>query len=407
MKHTLLELNQFLNRIVVANLPEPVWVTCEIMQINNSRGHYYIDLIEKDEITQQIVAQSQAVMWSGTYYRLKKKIGANFKNLLQSGIQVLVEVKVDFSARYGLKLVIENIDPAYTLGQMELQRQATIEQLKKEDLFKKNNQLILPKVPQRIAVISSSKAAGLQDFLQELTTNQYDYDIKYHLFEAAMQGQFSEKEIINALREIEKQKGNFDAVVLIRGGGSKLDLSGFDSLKICRTLANFPLPVLTGIGHEIDESISDLVAHSSLKTPTAVATFLIERFLNYELKVNQLHQLIGQNTQSVLNRNSQFLEQIEQGVKYTVKTQLFNAERMVDYIDHEIPKLVKSRLRLASSKLALIEKTVELLNPKNTLKRGFSMTTKNGKIITSRTLLKENDIIETHFADGKIQAKVL
>jgi exodeoxyribonuclease VII large subunit len=407
MKHTLLELNQFLNRIVVANLPEPVWVTCEIMQINNSRGHYYIDLIEKDEITQQIVAQSQAVMWSGTYYRLKKKIGVNFKNLLQSGIQVLVEVKVDFSARYGLKLVIENIDPAYTLGQMELQRQATIEQLKKEDLFKKNNQLILPKVPQRIAVISSSKAAGLQDFLQELTTNQYDYDIKYHLFEAAMQGQFSEKEIINALREIEKQKGNFDAVVLIRGGGSKLDLSGFDSLKICRTLANFPLPVLTGIGHEIDESISDLVAHSSLKTPTAVATFLIERFLNYELKVNQLHQLIGQNTQSVLNRNSQFLEQIEQGVKYTVKTQLFNAERMVDYIDHEIPKLVKSRLRLASSKLALIEKTVELLNPKNTLKRGFSMTTKNGKIITSKTLLKENDIIETHFADGKIQAKVL
>jgi exodeoxyribonuclease VII large subunit len=407
MKHTLLELNQFLNRIVVANLPEPVWVTCEIMQINNSRGHYYIDLIEKDEITQQIVAQSQAVMWSGTYYRLKKKIGVNFKNLLQSGIQVLVEVKVDFSARYGLKLVIENIDPAYTLGQMELQRQATIEQLKKEDLFKKNNQLILPKVPQRIAVISSSKAAGLQDFLQELTTNQYDYDIKYHLFEAAMQGQFSEKEIISALREIEKQKGNFDAVVLIRGGGSKLDLSGFDSLKICRTLANFPLPVLTGIGHEIDESISDLVAHSSLKTPTAVATFLIERFLNYELKVNQLHQLIGQNTQSVLNRNSQFLEQIEQGVKYTVKTQLFNAERMVDYIDHEIPKLVKSRLRLASSKLALIEKTVELLNPKNTLKRGFSMTTKNGKIITSRTLFKENDIIETHFADGKIQAKVL
>ena len=407
MKHTLLELNQFLNRIVVANLPEPVWVTCEIMQINNSRGHYYIDLIEKDEITQQIVAQSQAVMWSGTYYRLKKKIGANFKNLLQSGIQVLVEVKVDFSERYGLKLVIENIDPAYTLGQMELQRQATIEQLKKEDLFKKNNQLILPKVPQRIAVISSSKAAGLQDFLQELTTNQYDYDIKYHLFEAAMQGQFSEKEIISALREIEKQKGNFDAVVLIRGGGSKLDLSGFDSLKICQTLANFPLPILTGIGHEIDESISDLVAHSSLKTPTAVATFLIERFLNYELKINQLHQLIGQNTQSVLNRNSQFLEQLEQGVKYTVKTQLFNAERMVDYIDHEIPKLVKSRLRLASSKLALIEKTVELLNPKNALKRGFSMTTKNGKIITSKTLLKENDIIETHFADGKIKAKVL
>jgi exodeoxyribonuclease VII large subunit len=407
MKHTLLELNQFLKRIVVANLPEPIWVTCEIMQIGNSRGHYYIDLIEKDEITQQIVAQSQAVMWSGTYYRLKKKIGANFNNLLQSGIQVMVQVKVDFSERYGLKLVIENMDPAYTLGQMEMQRQATIEQLKKEKLLVKNSQLTLPKIPQRIAVISSTKAAGLQDFLEELTNNQYGYDIKYRLFEAAMQGQFSEKEIVGALQNIDLQKRDFDAVVLIRGGGSKLDLSGFDSLRLCQTLANFPLPILTGIGHEIDESISDLVAHTSLKTPTAVATFLVERFLNYELEISQLYQLIQQETQSVLNRNNQFLEQIEQNVKYATKTKLFNTERMVDYIDNEIPKLVKSRLRMASSQLALIEKTVELLNPETMLKRGFSMVTKDGKIITSKKLLNKNDIIETHFADGKVDARVL
>jgi exodeoxyribonuclease VII large subunit len=407
MKHTLLELNQFLKRIVVANLPEPIWVTCEIMQIGNSRGHYYIDLIEKDEITQQIVAQSQAVMWSGTYYRLKKKIGANFNNLLQSGIQVMVQVKVDFSERYGLKLVIENMDPAYTLGQMEMQRQATIEQLKKEKLLVKNSQLTLPKIPQRIAVISSTKAAGLQDFLEELTNNQYGYDIKYRLFEAAMQGQFSEKEIVGALQNIDLQKRDFDAVVLIRGGGSKLDLSGFDSLRLCQTLANFPLPILTGIGHEIDESISDLVAHTSLKTPTAVATFLVERFLNYELEISQLYQLIQQETQSVLNRNNQFLEQIEQNVKYAIKTKLFNTERMVDYIDNEIPKLVKSRLRMASSQLALIEKTVELLNPETMLKRGFSMVTKDGKIITSKKLLNKNDIIETHFADGKVDARVL
>jgi exodeoxyribonuclease VII large subunit len=407
MKHTLLELNQFLKRIVVANLPEPIWVTCEIMQIGNSRGHYYIDLIEKDEITQQIVAQSQAVMWSGTYYRLKKKIGANFNNLLQSGIQVMVQVKVDFSERYGLKLVIENMDPAYTLGQMEMQRQATIEQLKKEKLLVKNSQLTLPKIPQRIAVISSVKAAGLQDFLEELTNNQYGYDIKYRLFEAAMQGQFSEKEIVGALQNIDLQKRDFDAVVLIRGGGSKLDLSGFDSLRLCQTLANFPLPILTGIGHEIDESISDLVAHTSLKTPTAVATFLVERFLNYELEISQLYQLIQQETQSVLNRNNQFLEQIEQNVKYATKTKLFNTERMVDYIDNEIPKLVKSRLRMASSQLALIEKTVELLNPETMLKRGFSMVTKDGKIITLKKLLNKNDIIETHFADGKVDARVL
>jgi exodeoxyribonuclease VII large subunit len=240
-----------------------------------------------------------------------------------------------------------------------------------------------------------------------LTNNQYGYDIKYRLFEAAMQGQFSEKEIVGALQNIDLQKRDFDAVVLIRGGGSKLDLSGFDSLRLCQTLANFPLPILTGIGHEIDESISDLVAHTSLKTPTAVATFLVERFLNYELEISQLYQLIQQETQSVLNRNNQFLEQIEQNVKYATKTKLFNTERMVDYIDNEIPKLVKSRLRMASSQLALIEKTVELLNPETMLKRGFSMVTKDGKIITSKKLLNKNDIIETHFADGKVDARVL
>ena len=407
MKHTLLELNQFLKRVVVANLPEPIWVTCEIMQISNSRGHYYIDLIEKDEITQQIVAQSQAVMWSGTYYRLKQKIGANFKQLLQSGIQILVQVKVDFSERYGLKLVIENIDPAYTLGQMELQRQATIEQLKKEKLFDKNNQLNLPKVPQRIAVISSAKAAGLQDFLKELTDNQYGFSIKYRLFEAAMQGQFSEKEIIGALQNIDLQKADFDAVVLIRGGGSKLDLSGFDSLKLCRTLANFPLPILTGIGHDVDESIADLVAHTALKTPTAVATFLIDQFLNYELEINQLYQFIEQQTERLLNRNYQYLEQVERSIKYATKTQIFNAERMIDYIDNEIPKLVKSRLRTANAQVELIEKTIELLNPETMLKRGFAMITKDGKIITSKKLLNQNDIIETHFADGKVDARVL
>lgn len=407
MTHTLLELNQFLKRVVAANLPDTVWVTCEIMQIGSSRGHSYIDLIEKDGITQQIVAQSQAVMWAGTYYRLKKKIGANFKNLLQSGIQVRVEVRVDFSERYGLKLVIENIDPTYTLGQMEMQRQATIEALKKEKLFNKNNQLTLSNVPQRIAVISSKNAAGLQDFLQELTSNQYGYTIDYQLFNAAMQGQFVEKEVIKALKEIKARKQHFDAVVLIRGGGSKLDLSGFDGLKLCKTLANFPLPILTGIGHEIDESIADLVAHTSLKTPTAVATFLVERLLNFELEINTLQQIITKQTQQLLTNNQQQLEQLEQHLKYMTKSQLFNAERMIDFIEKEIPKTVKSRLRSAENQLELLEKTVQLLSPETALKRGFTMTTKNGVIIKSKTLLKENDIIETHFADGKTVSKVV
>lgn len=406
-QHTLLEVNQFLKRVVAANLPKAIWVTCEIMQVGGSRGHFYIDLIEKDAITQQIVAQSQAVMWKSTYYRLKKKIGANFKNLLQSGIQVLIEVKVDFSERYGLKLVIENIDPAYTLGQMEMQRQATIEQLKKNNLFDKNNQLALPIVPQRIAVISSPKAAGFQDFSQELTTNQYNYSIDYQLFKAAMQGQFAEKEIIEALRAIDKRKTDFDAVVLIRGGGSKLDLSAFDSLKLCTTIANFSLPILTGIGHDIDESIADLVAHKSLKTPTAVATFLIEQFLNFELTINQLQLAINNQAQQYLQQQNLQLEQIERQIQYASKMQLSNAHRMLEYIENELPKVVKNRLRSASSQLELIEKTVDLLSPEMALKRGFTITTKNGKIVRSKAELSESDVMETYFRDGKVTSKIV
>ena len=403
-QHTLLEVNQFLKRVVAANLPEAIWVTCEIMQVGSSRGHYYIDLIEKDAMTQQIVAQSQAVMWSSTFYRLKKKIGANFKNLLQAGIQVLVEVKVDFSERYGLKLIIEDIDPAYTLGQMEMQRQATIEQLKKDHLFDKNSQLTLPIIPQRIAIISSSTAAGLQDFLKEMTDNQYGYRFNYSLFTAAMQGQFAEKEIVEALRQIHQRKTEFDAVILIRGGGSKLDLSAFDSLKLCQTIANFSLPVLTGIGHEIDESIADMVAHSSLKTPTAVATFLIERLLNFELQLNQFEQTINKQIQQYLQQQKLELEQVEHQLKYVVKTQLLNENRMLEYIEHELPKALSSRLRAAHAELDLIEKSINLLSPASALKRGFTFTTKNGEIVRSITALREGDKIETHFKDGSIES---
>jgi exodeoxyribonuclease VII large subunit len=308
MQHTLLEVNQFLRRVIVANLPEPLWVTCEIMQISTTRGHYYIDLVEKDAVTQQVVAQAQAVLWSGAYYRLKQKIGANLKDLLQVGVQALIRVRVDFSERYGLKLVVEDLDPAYTLGQMLLQRQQTILTLQKDGLLALNKTRPLPLLPQRLAIISSATAAGLQDFLQELTQNKYGYPFQYQLFTAAMQGQFTEKEVVHALERIAEQRTAFDAVAILRGGGSKLDLSAFDSLKMCKAIANFPLPVLTGIGHDIDEAVADLVAHTTLKTPTAVATFLVERCLTAEMSLRELSDAIRQGAQRHLTQQQQRLE---------------------------------------------------------------------------------------------------
>ncbi len=407
MKHSLLELNQFLKRVVIANLPDKIWVTCEIMQIGQSRGNFYIDLIEKDSVTKQVVAQSQAVLWSSTYYRLKKKLGTNFKNVLQSGIEVLIEVRVDFSERYGLKLVIENIDPAYTLGQMQMQRQQTIKQLKKENLLDKNGLISLNKIPQNIAIISSEKAAGFQDFMEELLNNQYNYQFKYQLFKAGMQGQFVEKEVSAALNNIELQQSKFDAIVIIRGGGSKLDLSGFDSLKICRLISNSSLPVLTGIGHDVDECVADLVAHTSLKTPTAVATFLIEQFLNFEIGISNIELNLNQKVNQVIQEKKQEIESLENEMKYLSKSKLENANRMLTYIEQELPKTIKSTIRNQKNELKLIAKTIQLLSPEQVLKRGFTMTTKNGQIIKSKDDLAKGDIIETHFSDGKRTAEII
>ena len=262
---SLFELNEYVRQVIALNFAEAIWVSAELAQVNVSKGHYWIDIIEKSELTGEIIAQSSAVLWQREYRRIKAKMPLQIEGILQQGRQVLLKVSVEFSERYGYKLIVQDIDPAFTLGKLELERQATINTLVKANLIQKNKQLPRPPVLQRIAVISSENAAGYHDFCAQIDNNPYGYAFDYQLFKAAMQGVQTEYEVLAQLARIQEKKDKFEAVIIIRGGGAKLDLAAFDSLEIAKAVANFPLPVFAGIGHEIDETVLDLVAHLSLK----------------------------------------------------------------------------------------------------------------------------------------------
>ena len=405
-KHTLYEINEYIRRIIALNLSDPVWVSCEIAQANEARGHCFLSLVQKDSGSDQVVAQAEGVIWQASLRKLRRKLGRTLDGLLQDGIEALLLVKVDFHERYGLKLIVEDIDPAYTLGQLELRRRQIMERLEAEQLIGRNRRHTLPVAVQRIAVISSEKAAGLQDFLQQLQENAYGYRFNCRLYPAAMQGSQTEEEVIQQLRKVERRRAHFDCAAIIRGGGAKLDLAAFDSYELCKAVAGSTLPVLTGIGHDVDEALLDKVAHTALKTPTAAADFIVHRNREFEGSLHQLGQqlrlLAGHKTRAA----AILLERQEQVLQFASKQLLSRQEETVNRMAGELPRLARQRLRLEKQRLEQFEQLNQLLSPEATLKRGFSITLKEGKAVRSAQDLKAGDKITTHFEDGEVNAVV-
>ena len=401
MKYSLLELNNYIRQVLVLNFSESLWVSCEIAQIGHSRGHYYLDLVEKDTLTDAVAAKSQAILWRRDYLRLQIELGTALDSLLQDGVQVLLKVKVNYHEAYGLKFIIEEIDPAYTLGQLEIKRQQTILQLRKEGLFEQNKTRYLPPVLQRIAVLSSETAAGLQDYLVQTKQNPYGYRIDNQLFAATVQGTGVEKEMRSRLASIARRKEDFDAVVIIRGGGARLDLSAFDGYKLCKAIAEFPLPVLTGIGHDSDETVADLTAHTALKTPTAVADFILTRNAAFEGEMQHLGQYVFRYAAQQIKTAELEIKQAEQALHFSVKNYLRERESELRQAAKDIPAAVKFRLFAAEQQLNTLEKSIELLSPAAVLKRGFTLTEKDGKIMRSAADLQKGDVAVTHFWDGE------
>jgi exodeoxyribonuclease VII large subunit len=400
--HSLFELNEYIKRVIALNFPEPLWINCEIAQIKEVRGNVYIDLVEQD-IQDNIIAQASAVIWYKSYLFIKNKLGHLANSLLSVGTHVKVKVIVEFNERYGYKLVIEDIDPTYTLGRLEINRQKIIERLKADQLFDLNKCIELPAVIQKIAIISSDQAAGYKDFIAQISENQYGYHFSFQLYTASMQGQNTEREVCMALDSILNSDVKYDAILIMRGGGSKLDLSFFDNYNIGAKIARSPIPVLTGIGHEIDQSIADMVANKALKTPTACADFIVERMVNFESAISILKRQIAQFSSNLLNLHQTNLQ--------NYKTIL--ARRPQEILQSQIVMLENfkkstkiSSLHLIESekkRLLLIDQTLMVANPKNILKRGFAYIKQNDEFVTSASNFNASNQTEITFHDGKIQ----
>jgi exodeoxyribonuclease VII large subunit len=402
---TLFELNEHLRRIVALNFPQPLWITAEVSKINESRGHFYLELVQKGE-NNDILAQAQAVIWSGEYRQLLYKHGLGLNSVLREGVGLKIQVRPDFHERYGLKLQIVDLDPAFTLGQLDLQRRQTIQTLRDQGLFDKNRSIPLPMVLQRIAVISSETAAGLQDFKRQLEDNNMSYSFELHLFAAMVQGKNSEQEVVAALSLIAQKKDAFDCVVIVRGGGSRLDLSSFDGLELCRAVANLPLPVLSGIGHDVDETVLDLVAHRALKTPTAVAEFILQHNLLFESDVLEATNQVRVFAFNFVKYCALKLEQTIGDARWGARACLQSAGFQLETIAQDIPLRTQQLLQNQHRAIQQAEAYCAALHPENVLKRGFSLTTINGKYVCATSEVNTGDTLETRVRTGTIVSQV-
>ena len=303
--YSLYELNAVIKSAVNAVFPEACWVTAEIAELKcNQRGHCYLELVEKDN--DNTIAQSKATIWAYEYRKLSSKFQTATGEPVRPGMKILFLAVVNFHEVYGLSLNIRDIDPTYTLGDMARKRKEVIERLRKEGLLELNKGLVLPMVPQRIAVISSPTAAGYGDFFSQLDSNPYGYQFMHILFPALMQGTDAAGSVIAALRKVSKYRHLFDVAVVIRGGGSAVDLSCFDNYELASHVARCPLPVITGIGHEKDDTVADIVAHTRMKTPTAVAEFLVSGIRSFDDTVtgiqNRINAFAGRLLQNMRHR---------------------------------------------------------------------------------------------------------
>ncbi len=401
--YSLFELNEYIRRVVALNFPEPIWVHCEIAQIKEVRGNVYLDLVHHDESTDEVTAQISANIWYKSYLFLKNKLGALLPSLLAQGTNISIKVQVEFSEKYGMKLIIEDLDPAYTIGQMEMKRQKILQQLSDEGLMHLNKLKELPRVIQNIAVVSSPKAAGYIDFVNHLADNTYGYRYNIQLFEAALQGLNTEKDVCNAFQIIHDSKEYYDCILIIRGGGSKPDLAWFDNYNIGTAIAKSKLPVITGIGHDVDSTVADSVAFQSLKTPTAVADFLIEHNLDFESSIIETSRWITQIARQMIKNQEVTLASMIQIVRYLPADILSKHQSNIDFTYKQIIHSAKNKVKYHLQQLDLADQQIRISDPQMILRRGYAIVRQNNKIIGRARQFDVKKDVEIQFSDAIIK----
>ncbi len=406
--HSLYSLNEFIRRMFVLNFPNAIWIRAEIAQVQLARGHCWLSLVEKDKYTDELIAQSEAIIWHQQLAKLYDKLGNTLEGLLQQGMAVQLRVQVDFHERYGLKLQVVDINPNFTLGQLEHNRRVLAERFKREGLLEQNKALPMPAVVQRLALISAPTAAGLQDFLTELSENEWGYVFHYELFPAAMQGAHTEAEVSQCLQQIATRKADFDCVIILRGGGARIDLTAFDSEKLCRVVATFPLPVHTAIGHEVDQTLLDMVAHTHHKTPTAAATWLIRHNMHFEMEVSVVATQLREWAHLQLQQQEQQLAQLAQRLRHAALHQLERQAQHLDQLGRAISTAANWYYKHQTHMLHALERQIILLHPQHIMARGYSLTTDaTGQIVRTIQKLLTKQQIFTHLSDGAIESKIV
>lgn len=404
---SLYELNNLVRSRLEHAFPEEYWVQAELSDVrSNATGHCYLELIEKDARGNNLIARARAMIWNQVYRLLKPYFEQETGQAFVSGLKVLVKVTVGFHELYGYSLTILDIDPSYTLGDMARRRREILAKLEEEGVLTLNKELEMPLLPQRIAVISSATAAGYSDFCNQLAGNPYGYVFYPRLFPAMMQGERVEESIIGALNRIYSHAEAWDVVVIIRGGGATSDLSNFDSYLLAANCAQFPLPIITGIGHERDDTVIDAVAHTRVKTPTAAAEYLIARVHESVAVVENSGGRICQAVRWVLEHEKQQLDTYCHRMQMTLVTGLQREHyRLEQWVQH-FPLVVRTALEREQHRLQLWEQRVDSLSPDKLLARGYSITLKDGHAVTDATTLSSGDRLVTRMAKGEVRSIV-
>ena len=387
---------------IECEMPEEYWVEAELSECRETRGHCYMELIQKDELSATPVAKAQAKCWANKWLTIRPYFERITGQQLHAGMKVLLQVYPQFHEAYGFSWIVNDIDPTYTIGDMARKRQEIIKKLKDEGVFDLQKELQLPMFCQRIAVISSQTAAGYGDFCNQLADNPYGFKFETQLFPATMQGEGVEQSIINALERI--YDTDYDCVVIIRGGGATSDMSGFDTLALSENVANFPIPIITGIGHERDESILDMVSHTRVKTPTAAAAFLIEHLKEVLDVIDNSQDRITRYAQQKLTTLNSQLAIVSESIPRLFSLVKTRQESKLDIFEQRMRTSIDRRLTSESHKLELISEKLKALDPTLLLARGYSITMHNGHAVKDASTLAPGTEIETRLAKGTIHS---
>ena len=405
---SLYDLNALVRRSLEQCLPDEYWVQAELseVRVHPATGHCYVEFVQKDPRSNNLVAKARGVIWSNVFRLLRPYFEESTGQVFTAGIKVLVQVSVGFHELYGFSLTVHDIDPTYTLGDMARRRREILKQLEEEGVLTLNKELPMPELPRRVAVISSATAAGYGDFCHQLTNNPRGYYFHTELFAAAMQGDRVEESMLAALDSINSRADDFDVVVIIRGGGATSDLSCFDTYLLAAACAQFPLPIITGIGHERDDTVLDSVAHARVKTPTAAAEYLIARMDETADRLNDLAVRLYEGVTARLKWERNRLQQCRNRIPTASVRRVSSAKLELLTARKDLHRSVEAVLARHRHKLELLKQRLADASPDKLLARGYSITLKDGKAVKDAALLSPGDRLVTQLYRGEVQSVV-